>query len=443
MEKRRVILLGAAGRDFHDFNTFFRNNPEYEVVCFTAAQIPGISGRRYPPSLAGPLYTKGIPIYPEEKLPELIKKHNIDLVVFAYSDVSHEHVMHKASIALSCGADFMLLGPKSTQLKSTKPVIAVCAVRTGSGKSQTSRKIVSILRNRGLRTVVIRHPMPYGDLEKETVERFATYEDLEKNKCTIEEREEYEPHLENGAIVYAGVDYEKILRQAEQECDIIVWDGGNNDFSFIKPDLAITVLDPHRAGHELKYHPGEANFLLADVLVINKMDSATPEEIKTLESNIKQHNSKAIVIKANSGLIIDNPETMRGKTALVIEDGPTLTHGGMSFGAGTVAAQKYGAKIIPAEKYAVGSIKEIYKKYTHLKNILPAMGYNPHQIKELEKSINSAKCEIVIDGSPVNLSKLLKINKPILNVRYYLDEIGKPNLETVIQDFLKKTKTSK
>jgi predicted GTPase len=443
MEKRRVLILGAAGRDFHDFNTFFRSNPEYEVVCFTAAQIPGISGRKYPPSLAGSLYPKGIPIYDEKELPQLIKKFNIDAVVFAYSDVSHEYVMHKASLALSCGADFTLLGPKSTQLKSIKPVIAVCAVRTGSGKSQTSRKIVSILREHNLKTVVIRHPMPYGDLEKESVQRFATYEDLEKNKCTIEEREEYEPHLENGAIVYAGVDYEKILRQAEQEAQIIVWDGGNNDLSFIKPNLSITVLDPHRAGHELKYHPGEANFLLADVLVINKMDSATPEEIKILESNIKQYNSKAIVIKANSGLIIDNPETMRGKTALVIEDGPTITHGGMSFGAGTVAAQKYGAKIIPAEKYAVGSIKEIYKKYTHLKNILPAMGYNTHQIKELEKSINSAKCEIVIDGSPVNLSRLLRINKPIVNVRYYLDEIGKPNLETIIQGFLKKTKTSK
>ncbi len=443
MEKRRVLILGAAGRDFHDFNTFFRNNPEYEVVCFTAAQIPGIAERKYPPHLAGPLYPKGIPIYQEEKLSELIKKHNIDLVVFAYSDVSHEYVMHKASLSLACGADFILLGPKSTQLKSTKPVISVCAVRTGSGKSQTSRKIVSILRKRGLKVVVIRHPMPYGDLEKQAVQRFATYEDLEKNKCTIEEREEYEPHMENGAIVYAGVDYEKILRQAEQEAQIIVWDGGNNDLSFIKPNLSITVLDPHRAGHELKYHPGEANFLLADVLVINKMDSSTPEEIKTLMSNIKQHNPKAVLIKANSGLIIDNPETMRGKIALVIEDGPTLTHGGMSFGAGMVAANKYGANVISAEKHAVGSIKEIYKKYTHLKNILPAMGYNPHQIKELEKSINSAKCEIVIDGSPVNLSKLLKINKPIVNVRYYLDEIGKPNLETVLNTFLSKNKILK
>ena len=361
-------------------------------------------------------------------------------MIFAYSDVSHEYVMHKASLSLACGADFMLLGPKSTQLKSTKPVISVCAVRTGSGKSQTSRKIVSILRERGLKVVVIRHPMPYGDLEKEAVQRFATYEDLEKNKCTIEEREEYEPHLENGAVVYAGVDYEKILRQAEQEADFIVFDGGNNDFSFIKPDLAITVLDPHRAGHELRYHPGETNFLSADVLIINKMDSATQDEIRTLESNIKQHNPKAILIRANSGLIIDNPETIRGKTALVIEDGPTLTHGGMAFGAGTVAAQKYGAKTIPAEKHAVGSIKEIYKKFPHLKNILPAMGYNPRQIKELEQTINRAECDIVIDGSPVNLSRILKIKKPIVNVHYYLDEIGKPNLDTVLSDFLHKRK---
>lgn len=348
--------------------------------------------------------------------------------------------MHKASLSLACGADFMLLGPKSTQLKSTKPVIAVCAVRTGSGKSQTSRKIVSILRNRGLKVVVIRHPMPYGDLEKEAVQRFASFEDLDKNKCTIEEREEYEPHLENGAIVYAGVDYEKILRQAEQEAQIIVFDGGNNDLSFIKPDLAITVLDPHRAGHELKYHPGEANFLLADVLIINKMDSATPEEIKTLMDNIKQFNPKAVLIKAKSSLQIDNPESIKGKTALVIEDGPTLTHGGMNFGAGTVAANQYGAKIIPAEAHATGSIKEIYKKYPHLKNILPAMGYSPKQVKELEQTINRAKCDIVIDGSPVNLSRILKINKPIVNVRYYLDEIGTPSLETILKDFLKRLK---
>jgi predicted GTPase len=440
MEKKRVIILGAAGRDFHNFNTFFRSNPEYEVVCFTAAQIPGISGRRYPPSLSGPLYQKGIPIYDEKELPELIKKHSIDLVVFAYSDVSHEHVMHKASLSLACGADFILLGPKSTQLKSTKPVISVCAVRTGSGKSQTSQKIVTILRRLGLKVVVIRHPMPYGDLEKEAVQRFATYEDLEKNKCTIEEREEYEPHIENGAIVYAGVDYERILRQAEQESDIIIWDGGNNDFSFIKPDLAITVLDPHRAGHELKYYPGETNFLSADVLIINKMDSATPDEVRVLESNVKEYNPKAILIKANSDLIIDNPESMCEKTAIVIEDGPTLTHGGMAFGAGTVAARKYGAKIVDAEKHAAGSIKEVYRKYPHLKNILPAMGYSQHQVKELERTINRAECDIIIDGSPVNLSRILKTGKPIINVRYQLGEIGRPNLETVLSDFLKRIK---
>jgi len=441
MEKKRVLIMGAAGRDFHNFNVFFRKNENYEVVCFTAAQIPGISGRRYPPSLAGPLYPKGILIYDEKELTNLIKKFSIDLVVFAYSDVSHEQVMHKASLALSCGADFILLGPKSTYLKSTKPVISVCAVRTGSGKSQTSRKIVSILRNKGLKVVVIRHPMPYGDLEKEAVQRFASYEDLEKNRCTIEEREEYEPHLENKAIVYAGVDYEKILRQAEQECDIIVWDGGNNDFSFIKPDLSITVLDPHRAGHELKYYPGESNFLLADVLLINKMDSAKPEDVKALLENIKAYNPRATVIKANSAISVDKPESeIKGKDALIVGDGPTLTHGGMSFGAGMVAAQKYSAKIIDAEKYAIGSIKEIYKKYPHLKIILPAMGYSPKQIKELEKTINRAKCDIVIDGSPVNLSRILKANKPIVNVSYYLDEIGKPNLETVLNDFLKKKK---
>ena len=348
--------------------------------------------------------------------------------------------MHKASLSLACGADFMLLGPKSTQLKSSKPVIAVCAVRTGAGKSQTSRKIVSLLRKRNLKTVVIRHPMPYGDLEKQAVQRFASYEDLDKQKCTIEEREEYEPHLDNGAIVYAGVDYEKILRQVEQEAQIIIWDGGNNDFSFIKPDLAITVLDPHRAGHELKYYPGESNFLLADVLIINKIDTAEPESVMVLESNIKTYNPRAIVIKAKSALKIENPETIRNRAALVIEDGPTLTHGGMSFSAGTVAANQYGAKIIDAETHAVGSIKNLYKKFPHLKNILPAMGYSPKQIKELEQTINRAKCDIVIDGSPVNLSRILRANKPIVNVGYYLDEIGKPDLETILDGFLKKTK---
>jgi predicted GTPase len=439
MEKKRVLIMGAAGRDFHNFNTFFRNKPECDVICFTAAQIPGISGRKYPPSLAGTLYPKGIPIYDEKDLTHLIKKHSIDIVVFSYSDVSHEYVMHKASLALACGADFWLLGPESTQLKSSKPMISVCAVRTGAGKSQTSRKIVSILRKTGLRVVVIRHPMPYGDLEKQAVQRFSVFEDLEKQKCTIEEREEYEPHLENGAIVYAGVDYEKILRHAEQESDVIIWDGGNNDFSFYKPDLSITVLDPHRAGHELKYHPGEANFLMADVLIINKMDSASPEGIKTLMENIKLHNPRAILIKANSSITIDKPEDfIKGKTALIVGDGPTLTHGGMPFGAGVVAANKYGAKIIPAEQYALGSIKETYRRFPHLKSILPAMGYSPKQIKELEKTINRAKCDIVLDGSPVNLSRILKSNKPIVNVRYYLDEIGKPNLETVLFDFLKK-----
>ncbi len=436
--KRKVLIMGAAGRDFHNFNVFFRNNQEYEVVCFTAAQIPGISGRKYPPALAGTLYPKGIPIYDEKELPGLIRKNSIDIVVFAYSDVSHEYVMHKASLALSCGADFWLLGPKSTQLKSSKPVISVCAVRTGAGKSQTSRKIVSILRQHGLKVVVIRHPMPYGDLEKEAVQRFATFEDLDKNKCTIEEREEYEPHLKNGAIVYAGVDYEKILWDAEKESSIIVWDGGNNDISFIKPDLSITILDPHRAGHELRYYPGETNLLNADVLIINKMDSARPEDVETLLNNIKQYNPKAVLIKAMSSIKVENPEALKDKMALVIGDGPTLTHGGMSFGAGVVAANKYGAKIVSAEKYAVGSIKNVYREFPHLKSILPAMGYSPKQIKELEKTINRAKCDIVLDASPVNLSKIIKARKPIVNVEYYLDEIGKPDLESVLDGFLKK-----
>jgi predicted GTPase len=407
------------------------------VVAFTAAQIPDIAGRRYPPKLSGKLYPKGIPIYPEEDLQQLIKKHKIDKVVFAYSDVSHEYVMHKASIALAAGADFILLGPNSTYLKSKKPVISVCAVRTGAGKSQTSKKLITILRKMNLRVVVVRHPMPYGDLSKQAVQRFATYNDLKKYNCTIEEREEYEPHLENGAIVYAGVDYEKILRRAEKEADVIIFDGGNNDFPFYKPDLAITILDPQRAGHEIKYHPGETNLLLGDVLIINKMDSAKKKNIEMVKNNIKKYNPKAVVIKAKSSLIIDNPDAIKGKRALVIEDGPTLTHGGMSFGAGLLAAKKYKAKIVPAEKYAVGSIKEVYKKFPHLHAILPAMGYSPHQMKELQQTINRADCDVVVDGSPINLKKLLKINKPIVNVRYYLDEIGKPDLETVVRKFLK------
>jgi len=430
--------MGAAGRDFHNFNVFFRSNRDYEVKCFTAAQIPDIAGRRYPPSLAGRLYPKGIPIYDESEMANLIKKYQIDTVVFSYSDVSHEDVMHKASIALAAGANFLLLGPDATMLQTKKPVIAVCAVRTGAGKSPTSRKIAVILRKKGFRVVVIRHPMPYGDLEKQAVQRFASYEDLEKNKCTIEEREEYEPHIENGIVVYAGVDYEKILRRAEKEADIIIFDGGNNDFSFIRSGLYITILDPQRPGHEIRYHPGEVNFRLADVLIVNKVDSSDPENVKTVLENARKYNPRAIVIKANLVLEVDRPEMIRGKKALVVEDGPTLTHGGMSFGAGLLAAKKHGGIVIDASKYAVGSIKKVYEKYPHVKNILPAMGYSNAQIKELDETINRAACDVVVDGSPVNLSKLIKVNKPVVNVRYELEEIGSPNLETVIKGFLAK-----
>jgi predicted GTPase len=435
--------MGAAGRDFHNFNVFFRDNETYEVVCFTAAQIPDIAGRRYPPSLAGKLYAKGIPIFDEGELAGLIRKFEADTVVFSYSDVSHEDVMHKASISLAAGADFMLLGPRSTMLKSNKPVIAVCAVRTGAGKSPTSRKVVEILRKHGVRVVVIRHPMPYGDLEKQAVQRFATYADLEKNKCTIEEREEYEPHLEKGVVVYAGVDYEKILRSAEKEADVILFDGGNNDFSFIEAGLYITILDPQRPGHEIRYHPGEVNLRLADVLLVNKIDSSDPENVKIVLDNCRKYNPNAVVIKANSVIDVDEPEKIRGKKALVIEDGPTLTHGGMTFGAGMLAAKKYHAKIIGAEKFAVGSIKAVYEKYPHLKVILPAMGYGSAQIKELESTINRSDCDVVVDGSPINLSRLIKVDKPVANVRYHIEEIGQPTLETLISRFLDKKTSEK
>ncbi len=432
---KRVIIMGAAGRDFHDFNTAFRGNPYYKVVAFTAAQIPGISGRRYPKELAGRLYPKGIPIYPEEQLPELIKRFSVDKVVFAYSDVSHEEVMHKASAVLACGADFLLLGPKATMLKSRKPVISVTAVRTGSGKSQTTRKIALMLKKKGRKVVVIRHPMPYGDLKKQAVQRFATYSDLTRNKATIEEREEYEPHINSGIVVYAGVDYERILRSAEREADVIIWDGGNNDFSFIRSDLYIVVADPHRAGHELKYHPGETNLRMADVVIVNKMDSANTDSINTVVKNAKSANPKAKIILAKSVVTVDKPELIKGKSVLVVEDGPTLTHGGMPYGAGTVAALKYDCRIIDARKYAVGSIKSIYKKYTHLSKELPAMGYSKEQVRELEKTINAAKCDAVIDATPVTLPKLIKINKPVVQVDYELQEVGRPNLKDILKRF--------
>jgi len=436
---RNVIIMGAAGRDFHNFNVYYRNNKDYRVVAFTATQIPNIENRKYPPELAGPLYPDGIPIYPEEELPELIKKFNVQEVVFAYSDVSHEYVMHKASIALANGADFVLLGPESTMIKSKKPVISVCAVRTGSGKSQTTRKVSEILKSMGKKVVVIRHPMPYGDLVKQKVQRFATFDDLDKNECTIEEREEYEPHLRNGTVVYAGVDYEKILRQAEKEADIILWDGGNNDFPFYKPDLHIVVADPHRAGHEISYHPGETNLRMADVIIINKEETASWDNIQAVREHIAQVNPRAIVIDAASPFFVEKPELIRGKRVLAIEDGPTLTHGEMSYGAAVLAAKKFGAaELVDAKPYAVGSIKATYEKYKQIHNYLPAMGYGEEQIKELEETINNTPCDVVVSATPIDLQRIMKINKPVVRVRYELDEIGKPDLTEILKEFIKK-----
>uniref|UniRef100_A0A7V3NUN7 GTPase n=1 Tax=candidate division WOR-3 bacterium TaxID=2052148 RepID=A0A7V3NUN7_UNCW3 len=441
--RKKVIIMGAAGRDFHNFNVFFRDNEEYEVVAFTATQIPDIEGRKYPPELAGKLYPNGIPIYSEDELKDLIKKFKVDFVVFAYSDVSHEYVMNRASRAMAAGASFMLLGPSHTMLTSTKPVISVCAVRTGSGKSQTTRRVAEILKKLGKKTVVIRHPMPYGDLTKQVVQRFGSFEDLDKHNCTIEEREEYEPHIDRGNVVYAGVDYEKILRQAEQEADVILWDGGNNDFPFFKPDLHIVVVDPHRPGHEVTYHPGETNLRLADVIVINKIDTAYPEDIQIVRENSRSANPRAVIIEAASPIFVENYEAIKGKKVLVIEDGPTLTHGEMSYGAGYVAAEKYGAaEIVDPRPYAVGSIKETYEKYTQLEVILPAMGYSPKQLKELEETINAVPADLLIVATPINLGKILKINKPYVRVKYELQEIGKPDLEDIIKEFFEKRRTN-
>lgn len=434
---KKVIIMGAAGRDFHNFNVYFRNNPEYKVVAFTATQIPEISGRRYPPELAGELYPDGIPIYPEEELENLVKKYDVDIVVFAYSDVPHEHVMHCASRVHSAGASFMLLGPKDTMLKSSKQVIAVCAVRTGCGKSQTTRRVSDILKKFGKKVAVVRHPMPYGDLTKQILQKFSTFEDLDKYNCTIEEREEYEPHLKRGNVVFAGVDYERILKEAEKEADIILWDGGNNDFPFYKPDLLIVVADPHRSGHELKYHPGETNLRMADVVVVNKVDTASFENINTIEENIRKVNPEAVIIEAASPIFVENGERIRGKRVLVIEDGPTVTHGEMGYGAGYVAAKKFGAAaIVDPRPFAVDTIKEAFEKYTHLKEVLPALGYFGKQLKDLEETINNADVDIVVSATPIDLNRIVKSNKPILRVYYELQEIGKPTLEDVIKKFL-------
>ncbi len=434
MSKRNVLIMGAAGRDFHNFNVYFRNNENYNVVAFTATQIPNIDGRIYPAELAGPLYPNGIKIYEEKDLVKLIHELNVHEVVFSYSDVPFEYVVTKASIVNAAGVSVRLLGAEETMIKSSKPVIAVLAVRTGCGKSQTSRKVVKLLQQAGKKVVAIRHPMPYGDLVKQKVQRFASLDDLKKHNCTIEEIEEYEPHIARGGVIYAGVDYEAILREAEKEADIILWDGGNNDFAFYKPDLTITVADPHRPGHELRYYPGNTSLRLADVVIVNKVDSATKEGIETVHKNVKEVNPNAIVIDANSPLTVDNPELIKGKRVLVVEDGPTLTHGEMKYGAGTVAAQRLGAKeIVDPRPFTVASISETYKKYPDIGVLLPAMGYGEQQMKDLEETINKTDCDSVIIGTPIDLGRILKINKPNTRVMYELDEIGDVNLETVLK----------
>lgn len=436
--RKKVIIMGAAGRDFHNFNIFFRDNEEYEVVCFTATQIPNIHGRSYPKELAGRLYPQGIKIYEEKNLSELIKKYSIDDVILAYSDLPYNYVMNKASEVIAAGADFRLMGLKKTRIKSNKPLISVTAIRTGSGKSQTTRKLADILRRLNKKVVIIRHPMPYGDLVKQTVQRFATHEDFKKHECTIEEREEYEHHIQNGSIVYAGVDYEKILNEAEKEADIILWDGGNNDTSFYEADLSIVVTDPHRPGHEVSYYPGEVNLRIADIIIINKEGTAKPENIQLVKNNIKRLNPKAKIIDAESPISIAS--NISNKKVLVIEDGPTLTHGGMPYGAGIIAAKQTGAEIIDPRPYAIGSIKEIYNKFKHLDFVLPAMGYGRKQIKELENIINKTPCDIVLVATPIDLSNILKVNKPIVRVTYELKEISSPDLTYYVKQFIKKHK---
>jgi len=433
MNPQRVIIMGAAGRDFHNFNSYFRDNPDYRVVAFTATQIPNIEERRYPSELAGELYPDGVPIYPEADLSDLIKHHQVDQVVFSYSDVAHEYVMHKASQVLAVGADFRLMGAGSTVFESTRPVVAVCAVRTGCGKSQTTRHVCDVLQQLGHTVVVVRHPMPYGDLAAQAVQRFATYEDLDHHECTIEEREEYEPHIDRGVVVYAGVDYEPILRQAEEEADVVVWDGGNNDLPFYRPDLFIVVADPHRPGHELRYHPGEANLRAADVVVINKVDTADPEGIAQVRESIYAVNPGAAVVEAASPIFVHAPELIRGKRVLVIEDGPTLTHGEMAYGAGVVAARRFNAAaLVDPRPYAVRSIAATFEKYPHVGPLLPAMGYGDDQIRDLEETINATDCDLVLSATPIDLRRILKVRRPMDRVRYELQVIGRPTLEEIL-----------
>jgi predicted GTPase len=442
MSKKNVIILGAAGRDFHNFNTYYRGNPDYNVVAFTATQIPDIDGRKYPVELAGDLYPEGIPIHPEDDLKTLIEKFNVDDCVFSYSDLHYTKVMNISALVNAAGANFILLGPGDTMVKSEKPIISVVATRTGCGKSQTSRKVVEYLLEKGLKVVVIRHPMPYGDLVAQKVQRFAEVADLEKHKCTIEEMEEYEPHVVRGNVIYAGVDYEAIVRAAEKDpngCDVIIWDGGNNDFSFYNSDLTITVADPHRPGHELSYYPGEVNMRLADVIVINKIDTASPEGIQTVRESIEKVNPEAIVVDGASPIKVDDPAIIKGKKVLAVEDGPTLTHGEMKLGAGTVAAKKYGAaEIVDPRPYTTGKLKDTFKIYPEIGILLPAMGYSDEQLKDLETTINNTECDSVIIGTPIDLSRIINIKKPHTRVYYDLQEIGEPTLDGVLTDFVKK-----
>ena len=436
-ERKKVIIMGAAGRDFHNFNVYFRQNEDYEVVAFTATQIPDIAGRKYPKELSGKLYPNGIPIYAEDKLVSLIKEHHVDTVVFAYSDLPYQYVMEKSAVVNAAGADFMLLGPNSTQIQSSKPVIAVCAVRTGCGKSQVSREIFEILRKKGLRVASIRHPMPYDpDLTTQICQRFASYDDLDKYNCTIEEREEYEPYIDMGGVIYAGVDYGEILSEAEKEADVIIWDGGNNDFSFYKPDLLITIVDPHRAGHELSYYPGGVNTLAADVIIINKVNTAKKEDIEKVTQNVKRVNPQAQIINGISEVIAEDAEKIQGKKVLVIEDGPTVTHGSMAYGAGTVAAEQHNAgEIVDPRPFAVGSIVDTFNKYTHLSKVLPAMGYGKKQMKELEQTINNATVDLVVSGTPIDLNRVIKTQKPLIRVRYGVGSETAKELETIVDTF--------
>lgn len=437
-EKTRVVIMGAAGRDFHNFNVYFRDNAAYEVVAFTAEQIPDIAGRTYPTELAGALYPQGIPIYPEAELEDILARESVQQVVLAYSDMSHEQVMHLGSRVLACGPDFRLMGPDSTMLDANVPVISVCAVRTGAGKSQTTRRVIELLRGAGRRVVVVRHPMPYGNLAAQACQRFATYDDLEAHEVTIEEREEYEPHIEHGTVVYAGVDYGQILASAQQEADVVVWDGGNNDLSFYRPDLHIVVADPHRPGHELTHHPGEANLRMADVVVINKVETAEPAAIRQVHDNIRAVNPRAVVIEAASPITVSDPAAIQGRRVLVVEDGPTLTHGGMAYGAGLVAARRHGAgEIVDPRPYAVGSIAGVYKKYGHVGPVLPAMGYGATQVSELKRTIDATPCDAVLVATPIDLGRLLQVSKPMVRLSYQLQELGHPDLADVLQPYLR------